>query len=200
MKTPKNYDLFWETDKPLAPAPAKADEATMPSCESSRQIDRPSNVRYDLMSNMVRALQYAYTPRLDEPPAGVRELPEVGHCYTPSWVHTRTTGNGSGVIRHYGKLRLQMHSRFRLNSSAAWQNPRTADHTWPDEQFYQVYCEFFSCNSQTTPEQGEHGGAAAPGVHPVGSAQRPRLGRRVVREPVRAVPDSGEHADRRQDR
>ncbi|MET8088672.1 hypothetical protein [Micromonospora sp. NPDC005220] len=154
VKTLKNYDLFWDTDKPLAPAPAKADEATVPSCSGSRQIDRPSNVRYDLMSNVVRALQYAYTPRLDEPPAGVRELPEVGYCYTPSWVHTRTTGYGTGVVRYYGKLRLQIHSRFRLNSAAAWQNSRTADYTWPDEQVYQIDCERFNCDSETTPEQG----------------------------------------------
>ncbi|MHA4947048.1 hypothetical protein ACX27O_06995 [Micromonospora sp. SD19] len=153
VRTLKNYDLFWDTDKPLAPAPAKADEATVPSCGGSRQIDRPGNVRYDLMSNVVRALQYAYTPRLDEPPAGVRELPEVGHCYTPSWVYTRTTGYGTGVIRHYGKLRLQIHSRFRLNSNAAWQNSRTADYTWPDEQVYQVDCELFNCDSETTPDQ-----------------------------------------------
>ncbi|MEU8159437.1 hypothetical protein [Micromonospora parva] len=153
VKTLKNYDLFWDTDKPLAPAPAKPDEATVPSCGGSRQIDRPGNVRYDLMSNVVRALQYAYTPRLDEPPAGVRELPEVGHCYTPSWVYTRTTGYGTGVIRHYGKLRLQIHSRFRLNSNAAWQNSRTADYTWPDEQVYQVDCELFNCDSETTPDQ-----------------------------------------------
>ncbi|MFE9918529.1 hypothetical protein ACFYPG_25570 [Micromonospora sp. NPDC005553] len=153
VKTPKNYDLFWDTDKPLAPAPAKADEATVPACEGSRQIDRPSNVTYELMSSMVRALHYAYTPRHDEPPAGVRELPEVGYCYSPSWVHTRITDNG-GVVRAYGRLRLQIHSRFRLNSSAAWQNSRTADYTWPGEQVYQVYCEFFSCDSETTPEQG----------------------------------------------
>ncbi|MEU1240110.1 hypothetical protein ABZ388_07110 [Micromonospora parva] len=153
VKTLKNYDLFWDTDKPLAPAPAKPDEATVPSCGGSRQIDRPGNVRYDLMSNVVRALQYAYTPRLDEPPAGVRELPEVGHCYTPSWVYTRTTGYGTGVIRHYGKLRLQIHSRFRLNSNAAWQNSRTADYTWPDEQVYQIDCELFNCDSETTPDQ-----------------------------------------------
>ncbi|MBQ1012851.1 hypothetical protein KBX53_18180 [Micromonospora sp. M51] len=153
VRTLKNYDLFWDTDKPLAPAPTKPDEATVPSCGGSRQIDRPGNVRYDLMSNVVRALQYAYTPRLDEPPAGVRELPEVGHCYTPSWVYTRTTGYGTGVIRHYGKLRLQIHSRFRLNSNAAWQNSRTADYTWPDEQVYQVDCELFNCDSETTPDQ-----------------------------------------------
>ncbi|MFI6255167.1 hypothetical protein ACIBCL_03515 [Micromonospora zamorensis] len=152
VKVLKNYDLFWDTDKPLAPAPTKVDEATVPACDGSRQIDRPSNVRYDLMSNMVQTLQYAYTPRLGEPPAGVRELPEVGYCYTPSWVHTRTTDNG-GVIRSYGKLRLQIHSRFRLNSSTAWQNSRTADYTWPGEQVYHVYCEFFSCNNETTPEQ-----------------------------------------------
>ncbi|MFD6683106.1 hypothetical protein [Micromonospora parva] len=154
VRTPKNYDLFWDTDKPLAPAPTKPDEATVPSCAGSRQIDRPGNVRYDLMSNVVRALQYAYTPRLDEPPAGVRELPEVGYCYAPSWVHTRTTGYGTGVIRYYGKLRLQIHSRFRLNSTAAWQNSRTADYTWPDEQVYQIDCELFNCDSETTPEQG----------------------------------------------
>ncbi|MEU8009242.1 hypothetical protein [Micromonospora parva] len=154
VRTPKNYDLFWDTDKPLAPAPTKPDEATVPSCAGSRQIDRPGNVRYDLMSNVVRALQYAYTPRLDEPPAGVRELPEVGHCYTPSWVYTRSTGWGTGVVRHYGKLRLQIHSRFRLNSNAAWQNSRTADYTWPDEQVYQIDCELFNCDSETTPEQG----------------------------------------------
>ncbi|GLZ57808.1 hypothetical protein Misp05_13840 [Micromonospora sp. NBRC 107095] len=154
VRTPKNYDLFWDTDKPLAPAPTKPDEATVPSCAGSRQIDRPGNVRYDLMSNVVRALQYAYTPRLDEPPAGVRELPEVGYCYAPSWVHTRTTGYGTGVVRYYGKLRLQIHSRFRLNSTAAWQNSRTADYTWPDEQVYQIDCELFNCDSETTPEQG----------------------------------------------
>ncbi|MEH1164070.1 hypothetical protein V6V47_01635 [Micromonospora sp. CPCC 205539] len=153
-KTPKNYDLFWDTDKPLAAAPAKADEATVPSCGGSAQIDRPSNVRYDLMSNVVKTLQYAYTPRLNEPPAGVRELPEVGYCYTPSWVHTRTTGFGTGVVRYYGKLRLQIHSRFRLNATQAWQNSRTADYTWPDEQVYRVDCEQFSCDSETTPQQG----------------------------------------------
>ncbi|WCN83284.1 hypothetical protein [Micromonospora sp. LH3U1] len=154
VKTPKTYDLFWDTDKPLAAAPAKADEATVVSCSGTRQIDRPSNVRYDLMSNVVRALQYAYTPRAGEPPAGVRELPEVGYCYTPSWVHTRTTGYDTGVIRYYGKLRLQIHSRFRLNSTAAWQNSRTADYTWPTEQVYQIDCEQFNCDSETTPEQG----------------------------------------------
>ncbi|MEU4550612.1 hypothetical protein [Micromonospora violae] len=154
VKTLKNYDLFWDTDKTLAPAPAKADEATVPSCSGSRQIDRPSNVRYDLMSPMVRTLQYAYTPRPDEPPAGVRELPEVGYCYTPSWVHTRTTGYGTGVVRYYGKLRLQIHSRFRLNPTAAWQNSRTADYTWPDEQVYRIDCELFNCDSETTPDQG----------------------------------------------
>ncbi|WFE49981.1 hypothetical protein [Micromonospora sp. WMMD1155] len=153
VKTPKDYDLFWDTDKQLAPAPAKADEATVPSCNGTRQIDRPGNVRYDLMSNVVRTLHYAYTPRPDEPPAGVRELPEVGHCYTPSWVHTRTTGYGTGVIRYYGKLRLQIHSRFRLNSSSAWQTSRTADFTWPDEQVYQVDCELFNCDSETSPDQ-----------------------------------------------
>ncbi|RZT82964.1 hypothetical protein EV382_6284 [Micromonospora violae] len=154
VKTLKNYDLFWDTDKTLAPAPATADEATVPSCGGSRQIDRPSNVRYDLMSPMVRTLQYAYTPRPDEPPAGVRELPEVGYCYTPSWVHTRTTGYGTGVVRYYGKLRLQIHSRFRLSPTAAWQNSRTADYTWPDEQVYRIDCELFNCDSETTPEQG----------------------------------------------
>ncbi|MEU7589944.1 hypothetical protein AB0A95_27050 [Micromonospora sp. NPDC049230] len=154
VRTPKNYDLFWDTDKPLAAAPAKTDEATVPACSGTRQIDRPSNVRYDLMSNVVRALHHAYTPRAGEPPAGVRELPEVGYCYTPSWVYTRTTGYGTGVIRHYGKLRLQIHSRFRLNPGAAWQNSRTADYTWPDEQVYQVDCELFNCDSETTPEQG----------------------------------------------
>ncbi|GAB3960042.1 hypothetical protein GCM10027614_80850 [Micromonospora vulcania] len=153
-KTPKSYDLFWDTDKPLAAAPAKADDAMVPSCSGSAQIDRPSNVRYDLMSNVVRTLQYAYTPRLGEPPAGVRELPEVGYCYTPSWVHTRTTGYGTGVVRFYGKLRLQIHSRFRLNSSAAWQNSRTADYTWSDEQVYRIDCELFNCDSETTPQQG----------------------------------------------
>ncbi|MEU8422112.1 hypothetical protein AB0C15_14675 [Micromonospora sp. NPDC048835] len=153
VKTLKDYDLFWDTDKALAPAPAKLDEATVPSCNGSRQIDRPGNVRYDLMSNMVRTLQYAYTPRVDEPPAGVRELPEVDHCYTPSWVYTRSTGWGTGVVRHYGKLRLQIHSRFRLNANAAWQNSRTADYTWPDEQVYQVDCELFNCDSETTPDQ-----------------------------------------------
>ena len=73
VKVLKNYDLFWDTDKPLARAPTKVDEATVPACDGSRQIDRPSNVRYDLMSNMVQTLQYAYTPRLGEPPAGVRD-------------------------------------------------------------------------------------------------------------------------------
>jgi hypothetical protein len=153
-KTAKTYDLFWDTNKPLAPTPAKADDAKVPSCSGTAQIDRPTNVRYDLMSNVVRMLRYAYAPRLEEPPANVQELPEVGYCYTPSWVHTRTEGLGTGVLRFYGKLRLQIHSRFRLNPTAAWQNSRTTDYTWADEQVYQVDCETFSCDRVTTPEQG----------------------------------------------
>ncbi|RKR86797.1 hypothetical protein BDK92_1064 [Micromonospora pisi] len=156
VRTPKNYDLFWDTDKPLGSAPAKADEAMVPHCSGAAgPIDRPSNVRYDQMSNVVWMLQYAYTPRLGEPPAGVRELPEVSYCYTPSWVFTRADGYGTGMVRFWGNLRLDIHSRFRLNSAAPWQNSRTAHYTWPEEDLYKIDCElFYNCDRETPPEQG----------------------------------------------
>ncbi|MEE6260731.1 hypothetical protein [Plantactinospora sonchi] len=155
VRTPKAYDLFWDTDKPLAPAPAKADESMVPHCSGAADaINRPSNVRYDQMSNVVRMLQYAYTPRLGEPPAGVRELPDVSYCYTPSWVFVRADGYEHGMIRFWGNLRLDIHSRFRLNSTAAWQISRTTHYTWPEEELYKIDCLTFNCDRETSPEQG----------------------------------------------
>jgi hypothetical protein len=152
-KIGKDYDLFWDVDKPLAAAPVPGDAAQVPACSGTRQIDRPSNVSFALLSNVVRTVNYAYTPRLGEPGSGVRELPELGTCYSPSWVVTRFTDTG-GVQRTYGKLRLQIHTRFRLDPGASWQNARTADYTWSEEQVIRVHCTVFHCDSETTPEQG----------------------------------------------
>jgi hypothetical protein len=141
-----NYDLFWDTDKPLADVSGPRDAATVPACSGDRQINRPSNISYAQVSKVVRMVKYAYTPSLGEPGPNVRELPELSTCYTPSWVPTRHT-DVNGVQRYYGRLKLEIHSRFRLNPNAAWQNSRTASFTWPDEQVYMVRCDDFQCDN-----------------------------------------------------
>lgn len=125
----------------------------MPACSGSNQIDRPTNVSYALMSNMVRMVDYAYTPRLGAPEPGVHELPGLSMCYTPSWLVTRTE-EGGGVLRTYGRLRLHIHSRFRLNPGAAWQNSRTAAYTWSAEQVIETHCTQFQCHWEKTPQEG----------------------------------------------
>lgn len=264
VKVLKNYDLFWDTDKPLAPAPTKVDEATVPACDGSRQIDRPSNVRYDLMSNMVQMLQYAYTPRLGEPPSGRTGVargrlllhaelgphPDDGQRRRDPFLRQAAVADPqpvpaelvhglaeltdrrlhlarrAGLPRLLRVLQLQQrdHPRAGPDPEVAVRPLHLRERRHGRQQHDPGHLAHadparFPASPTEVPlrpgtraehpgqragahraEEDEHVRAAAPGVHPVGSAQRPRLGRRVVREPVRPVPDPGEHADGRQDR
>ncbi|GIF23130.1 hypothetical protein Ate02nite_58600 [Paractinoplanes tereljensis] len=153
IKTPKTYELFWDGSTALSPAPpVPTDPAKVTSCDGSAQIDRPANVSLAKLPDQVKLINYAYAPRLDQPPAGAKELPEVSICESPSWTNIRyNEPEGSGVRSSYGHLRLDIHLRYRLNPTAAWQNVVTTAYTWPEEIKFETTCTIFSCHTYLEP-------------------------------------------------
>jgi hypothetical protein len=153
IKTPKTYDLFWDGSSALSPAPPMpADPAKVTSCDGSAQIDRPSNVSFTKLPDQAKLIHYAYAPRLDQPPAGAKELPELAICETPTWTKIRyEEPEGSGIRYSYGHLKLDIHLRYRLNPGAAWQTVVTTSYTWPEEIKFETTCTIFSCHTYTEP-------------------------------------------------
>ncbi len=150
----KNYDLFWDTDKPLQPAPVPTDGAHVVSCsDNTKRIDLPSNVSFTQLSNPVRLAFYAYTPAFDQqPPPAAHIIPELKRCYRASWVPTRTARGSDGTAYWYGKLQLVIDTQFHLNADAPWQSARSATYAWPEEVYQTIYPNEREVTK--TPEQG----------------------------------------------
>lgn len=136
IHTLKNYDLFWDGTSPTTASPVPADPATVLPCPNvfaGGAIARPSNVSFQNLPQQEKFLEYAYTPESQgqAPPAGTKELPEVGLCFSVQWVNTHTS-IVAGCRNQSGNLNLNIFSQFRMNPNVAFQNARTTSFTWGD--------------------------------------------------------------------
>lgn len=134
QKVRKTYDLF-NINTPAGTPPADPAELAPCTGGDENKIARPTNVSFSRLTPATVRAYYSFTPQFEEPPAGVRMIPDVAQCYSVYWKDLRTVVNGNWRD-YYAKLTVNIPTRIQFSGDQRWMDALTASYSWPEEHVF----------------------------------------------------------------